>query len=218
MLKVLSLFLAIGIWLIVIGEEKLEFSFPAPLVLRGLPDGVALAQTPPDQVMVRLRATEALLKRLSAGDIDARLNLAGLTPGEHLVPLKRDQVNIPFGAELLTVTPEVVPLIIEAKVSREVPVDARVDGTPQAGLAIAKVEVVPPRVVVEGPEGAVAAVRIVSTERVPLGGHLESFTARVNILSGNPLLRVVGDAVVTVKVELVAEGKVTGAAAAEQGR
>lgn len=218
LLKILSLALAIGIWLLVIGEEKLEFSFPAPLILRGLPETMALAQMPTDQVMVRLRAPEALLKGLTAGDIDARLDLTGLTPGEHLVPLRRNQVSIPFSAELLTVTPEVVPVIIESKVSREIPVDVRVAGKPAEGIRIAGVEVEPSQVAVEGPEGAVLAVRIVSTERVSISGRRESFEMQVNVLSGNPLLRVVGDAVVTVRVDLTSESEAAEEETAEPGR
>ncbi|MEE9229956.1 MAG: CdaR family protein [Acidobacteriota bacterium] len=205
LLKILSLALAIGIWLVVIGEEKLEFSFPAPLVLRGLPETMALAQMPIDQVVVRLRAPEALLRGLTAGDIGVRLDLTGLTPGEYLLPLRRDQVSIPFSAELLTVTPEVVPVIIEPKVLREIPVDVRVEGVPLEGIRIAGVEVEPSQVAVEGPEGAVLAVSVVSTERVSIGDRRESFETQVNVLSGNPLLRVVGDTVVTVKVDLTSE-------------
>ncbi len=205
LLKILSLALAIGIWLVVIGEEKLEFSFPAPLVLRGLPETMALAQMPIDQVVVRLRAPEALLRGLTAGDIGVRLDLTGLTPGEYLLPLRRDQVSIPFSAELLTVTPEVVPVIIEPKVLREIPVDVRVEGVPLEGIRIAGVEVEPSQVAVEGPEGAVLAVSVVSTERVLIGDRRESFETQVNVLSGNPLLRVVGDTVVTVKVDLTSE-------------
>jgi len=207
LLKILSIALAIGIWLLVIGEEKLEFSFPAPLVLRGLPETMALAQMPEDQVVVRLRAPEALLKNLTAGDIDARLDLTGLTPGEHLVPLRRNQVSIPFSAELLTVTPEVVAVIVEPKVSREIPVDARVDDKPPEGVRIAGIEVEPSQIAVEGPESAVSAVRIVRTERVLIGDRRESFETQVNILSGNPLLRLVGEGVVTVKVNLVSESE-----------
>ncbi|MEE9218861.1 MAG: CdaR family protein [Acidobacteriota bacterium] len=202
LLKTLSLALAIGIWLVVIGENEVEFSVPAPLVLQGLPDAMALAAPPPDQVTVRLRAPEALRKGLGTGDINALLNLSSLGPGEHLIPLRHDQVRVPFGAKLLSVTPDVVPLKIEPRVSREVPVEVRVEGQLAEGFVLGRVDVDPPKVAVEGPAGVVSAVGNVSTERVVIGGRRESFTTHVSVLSGNPLLRVAGDSEVEVSVSI----------------
>lgn len=203
LLKALSLAVAVGIWLWVTGEEKLEFSFPAPLLLQNLPSQVALATPPPDQVVVRLRAPEALLKRLAAGDIDARLDLTGLTPGSHQIPLTPERVRVPFGAEVVKVSPEVVTLAAEPRVLREVPVEPRVEGRLPPGLAVGRVSVEPPRVAVEGPAGAVAALRHVSTERVPLEGHRGAFSVSVNAVAGHPLLRVVPEAPVSVNVQIV---------------
>jgi len=202
-LKLLSLAVAAGIWLWVTGEEKLEFSFPAPLILQSLPESMALATPAPDQVMVRLRAPEELLKRLAAGDIDARLDLTGLGAGGHQIPVSPDRVRVPFGAEVIKVSPEMVWLVVEPRVSREVPVEPRVEGQLPPGFVLGKVEVRPARVAVEGPEGAVGGLRSASTERVPLDGHREPFAARVNALVGNPLLRVLADDPVTVSVQVV---------------
>lgn len=205
-LKFLSLAVAAGIWLWVTGEEKLEFSFPAPLVLQNLPAGVALATPPPDQVMVRLRAPETLLKRLAAGDIDARLDLSGLRPGEHQFPLGADRVRVPFGAEVIKVNPESVSLTVDARVLRQVPVEARLEGQLPAGVELARVSVDPPRVAVEGPERAVSALRHVSTERVALDGRRSSFVASSGVVAGHPLLRVVSSAPVAVRVQIVPAG------------
>lgn len=204
LLKLLSFAVALGIWLWVSGEEKLEFSFPAPLLLQNLPDQVALAAPTPDQVMVRLRAPEALLKRLAAGDLDARLDLTGISPGEHQLPLTPDRVRVPFGAEVVNVRPEQVPVVVERRVRRQVPVEARVEGEIAAGLAIGEISVDPPRVAVEGPERAVAALRHVSTERVPLEGRRSSFSVTANLVAGHPLLRVVPETPVRVRVHIVA--------------
>jgi YbbR domain-containing protein len=201
-LKLLSLLAAAGVWLWVSGEERLEFSFPAPLVLQNLPSPVALAADPPDEVMVRLRAPEVLLKSLSAGDIDARIDLAGLAAGEHAIPITAEQVRVPYGAEVVKVVPEVVTLRLEPRVVREVAVEPRVEGTVEEGFRVAEVSVEPDRVAVEGPEGAVNAVDRLGTARVPLEGRREPFTASVGVLVGNPLLRLVEERPVTVRVRL----------------
>jgi len=206
LLKLLSLLVAIGVWMWVTGEEKLEFTFPAPLVLQNLPVRVALAASPPDQVMVRLRAPEALLKRLAAGDIDTRIDLAGLGTGEHLFPLTADRVRVPFGAEVLKATPESVSLLLEARVVRQVPVEARLEGQPAAGMEVARVVVDPPRVAVEGPERAVSAIRHVSTERLTLEGKRASFVASSAVVAGHPLLRIVSPEAVTVRVQIAPAG------------
>lgn len=201
-LKLLSLLVAVGVWLWVSGEERLEFSFPAPLVLQNLPGPVALAADPPDEVMVRLRAPEVLLKSLSAGDIDARLDLTGLTPGEHPTPITPERVRAPYGAEVVRVVPEVVTLRLEPRVVREVAVEPRVEGTVEKGFRVAQVSVEPRRVAVEGPEGAVNAVQRLATARVPLDGRREPFSASVDVLVGNSLLRLVEERPVTVRVRL----------------
>ena len=207
LLKLLSLLVAAGIWMWVTGEEKLEFTFPAPLVLQNLPARLALAAPPPDQVMVRLRAPEALLKRLAAGDIDARIDLAGLGAGEHLFPLTADRVRVPFGAEVIKVNPESVSLTLDPRVLRQIPVEARLEGQLPAGMGVARVIVDPPRVAVEGPERAVAAIRHVSTERLSLEGRDASFVASSAVVAGHPLLRIVSPLAVTVRVQIAPAGE-----------
>src|SRR3972149_6282593 len=81
-LKLLSLALAVLLWLVVAGEEAVERGLRVPLELQQIPDGVELLGEVPDTVDVRVRGSSGALSRVGAGGIVAGLDLGGGPPGE----------------------------------------------------------------------------------------------------------------------------------------
>ena len=96
-LKLLSLGLAVMLWMVVSGEETVERGLRVPLELQQVPAGLELLGDVPATVDVRVRGASGTLSRVGAGDVVAVLDLRTAQPGRRLFPLTPEQVRVPFG-------------------------------------------------------------------------------------------------------------------------
>ena len=149
-LKVLSVALAVLLWMVVAGEETVERGLRVPLELQQFPAGLELLGDVPTTVDVRVRGASGTLSRLSPGDVVAVLDLRGARAGERLFQLTPEQVRVPFGVEVVQVTPPTVAMVFETSASRSVPIEPAVEGKPAPGYVVGKIVVTPPSVEVSG--------------------------------------------------------------------
>jgi YbbR domain-containing protein len=202
-LKIVSLVLAAMLWIIIAGEETIERGMRVPLELRQFPAELELQGEAPLLVDVRLRGASGTLSRLGAGDIAAVLDLHGARPGRRLYQLTPDQVRVPFGVEVVQVTPQTVPLAFENSASRMVPVVPAVEGDPAPGYVVGRLVAEPKSVEVVGPESAIERLREAVTEPVSIAGATQAVTDSVSVGLLDPAVRLKSARVATVTVEIV---------------
>lgn len=112
-LKLLSLVLALLLWMVITGEPPTEVGFSVPLELRNTPLGMVVVSDVPASVQVRMHGPAALVRRLGAGDIVVALDLAGLARGEHAFALSPDDVVVPYGVRVVRLSPTQVRIRLE---------------------------------------------------------------------------------------------------------
>ena len=200
-LKVLSVGLALLLWMVVAGEEIVERGLRVPLELLQVPSGLELLGEVPTTVDVRVRGASGTLSRVGQGDVVAVLDLRTAKSGRRLFPVGPDQVRVPYGVQVVQVMPSAVALAFEASASQQVPVVPSVDGRPAAGYVVGRMTAEPPSVEVVGPESMVKRVTEVLTEPVTVTGAKEAVRETVSLGVLDPSLRVKSArAVVTVQV------------------
>ena len=138
-LKLLSLGLALLLWMVVSGEEMVERGLRVPLELTQVPAGVELLGDVPTTVDVRVRGASGTLSRVGPGDVVAVIDLHTVRPGRRLFPLTPEQVRVPFGVEIMQVLPSTVTMAFEPSASRDVPVMPAVEGRPAPGYVVGRV-------------------------------------------------------------------------------
>jgi YbbR domain-containing protein len=201
-LKVLSIGLAVLLWMVVAGEETVERGLRVPLELLQVPEGIELLGEVPSAVDVRMRGASGTLSRVGQGDVVAVLDLRSAKTGRRLFPIGPDQVRAPYGVEVVQVTPSAVAMAFEESASRQVPVVPSVDGRPAAGYVIGPMTAEPAAVEVVGPESLVKRVTEVLTEPVAVTGAKQAVRETVSLGVLDPALRLktARSAVVTVQV------------------
>jgi YbbR domain-containing protein len=201
-LKVLSLALALLLWMVVSGEETVERGLRVPLELQQVPAGLELTGDIPTTVDVRVRGASGTLSRVSAGDVIAFLDLRTAREGTRLFPLTPDQMRVPFGVEVVQVMPSAIAMAFERSASRQVPIVPAVDGRPAPGFVIGAKTADPKTVEVVGPDSVVKGVSEVLTEPVSVAGARQHVTQNVILGLLDPSLRLknVRSAVVTVQI------------------
>jgi YbbR domain-containing protein len=201
-LKLLSLVLALLLWMVVAGEEIVERGLRVPLELQQMPGSIEVLGDIPTTVDVRVRGGSSTLSRVGPGDVVAVLDLRSARAGRRLFPLTPDQVRVPFGVEVVQVTPSAVAMAFEASATREVPVVPSVDGRPAPGYVVGPMSADPKTVEVVGPETAVRRATEVLTEPVPVSGAKATLRQPVILGLLDPSLRLKStrSAVVTVVI------------------
>jgi hypothetical protein len=201
-LKLLSLGLALLLWMVVSGEETVERGLRVPLELQQVPAGLELLDEVPATVDVRVRGASGALGRVGPGDVVAVLDLRSARPGRRLFPLTPDQVRVPFGVAVVQVTPSAIAMAFEPSAQREVPIVPAVDGRPAPGYIVGRLTSEPRRVEVIGPESAVKRATEVLTEPVSVTGAKGQVRETVILGLVDPSLRLktARSAVVTVQI------------------
>jgi len=202
-LKLLSLVLALVLWMVVSGEETVERGLRVPLELQQVPPGLELTGDIPTAVDLRVRGPSSSLGRLTAGDVVAVLDLRSAAEGRRLFPLTPEQMRVPFGVEVVQVTPAAVALAFEPSATKQVPVAPSVDGRPAPGYVVGAKTADPARVEVVGPESVVKSVAEVLTEPVSVAGARDRVTQTVAIGVLDPSLRLKNARSAEVTVQVV---------------
>jgi YbbR domain-containing protein len=202
-LKVLSVVLALLLWMIVSGEEMVERGLRVPLELQQVPAGLELTGEVPATVDVRVRGATGTLSRVSTGDVVAVLDLRSARSGRRLFPLTPDQVRVPFGVEVVQVQPSALAMAFEPSASRQVPVMPAVDGRPAPGYVVGALSADPRTVEVIGPESAVRRVTEALTEPVSVSGARDRVNQSVILGLIDPSLRLKNTRSAMVTVQIV---------------
>lgn len=202
-LKLWSVILAVFLWLVVAGEETVERGLRVPLELQQFPAGLELQSEPPALIDIRVRGSSGNLGRIAAGDILAVLDVRSARPGRRLFQLSPEQVRVPFGLQVLQVSPSNIALTFENTATRRVPVSAALEGAPAPGFIVGTTTVEPDVVEVVGPESAIARVTEAITEPVSVAEANAEVKDTVAVGLLDPSLRLVAARTATVKVQIL---------------
>ena len=104
--KVLSVLLAITLWIAVDGEPELVTLQSVPVFYQNVESNLALVANPPAAVRIELRGASDVLSRDNLANVAVLLDLAGLTePGERVFPVTRANITLPAGVRFVRSDP-----------------------------------------------------------------------------------------------------------------
>mgnify|MGYP003693787435 CR=1 FL=1 len=104
-LKVLSLALAVGLWLFVASTEPREIMLAIPVEYVGLEGPLALDGPRRDAVDVQVHATRWAAGAVSPATVRVQVDVSRLREGDNLVPLQPDAITVPTGVRVIRVAP-----------------------------------------------------------------------------------------------------------------
>ncbi len=185
-LKVFSLVLAIVCWYVVRGEEERVKDYAVPLEYTNLPASFDLSGRVVDTVAVRLRAPEPVLRTITEDRLSARIDLSRAPLGEQYIQLTPGMIEVPGGARVDQVTPDLIKVRIDRKIKRQVPVVAEFSGSPPHGYEKVRHVIDPAVVTIEGPANEVVNVPRALTGPILLDGETADFEVEATPIPDAP--------------------------------
>jgi len=169
-LKFISLFFAIFLWVYVLNSEKVRFEKTVALDYI-LPEDMIFAQRPPIEVSFMIEGPRAFVRAVMEKDERLVLDLNKFNKKKQLsftVDINPSQLNLPFGMVIERVTPRRVPIRLEKKAAKVVPIRANFSGELPAQMAFAKHEFHPQEIEIFGPRSLISQIKEVSTRPIDL--------------------------------------------------
>jgi len=189
-LKLISLGLAVGLWLAVARDPVAEVAVDVAIEFHNIPQNLEISSENIPRAQIRLRGPERVVRRLQPADVYAEIELSGLKPGERTFDLTAQQVHEPAELEVVQVVPSQFHLTFDARLTRQVPVQPRIVGTFAPGYGIEQAVVDPPNITISAPNKHVEAVESAITDPVDVSGAISRVTFLRHPYVLDPLIQV----------------------------
>lgn len=200
-LKVLSLIIAVLLWVFVTYRGQTEMVVDVPVEFKNMPQGMELLKQSIKTVSLNIRGHEKTLKTLRPMDIRLQIDLASAKKGETIFYIDADNVTVPKTIKVLRVDPTRVKVSIDESMSKRVPVKVHIVGLPENGYKIKSSIVDPQFVDIEGAKTEVSGISILRTEPVDISGADADITQKVRLNTGGRNIRI-GTSEVDVRIKI----------------
>jgi len=175
-LKLLSLFLAVALWLAVGGEERTETTLSISLELTNLPQNLMVTSEVPSNLQVRVNGPRGLIRTLSQSRLTQSLDLAGVKAGRQSFPLGAASFNFPRGVQVTRVQPNPLTLILTPTMTRSLPVEPVFMGNPPEGYEVKGVKTRPSKIEIKGPVSELEGLGSIPTVPMDISGLTSPIT------------------------------------------
>jgi YbbR domain-containing protein len=203
-LKLISLVLAIGLWMVVARNPIAEVETRVPLEFHNLPDNMEIDSANATDVRIRVRGPERVIRTLQPEDVRAEINLGNVRPGERTFDLSGRQIHVPQGLEVVQIIPGQFHLSFDERATRNIEIHPRVIGTFASGMHVTQVIADPATITIIGPRHGVEAVEAATTDPVDASGVMTRATFVTQAYVTDPLIQVAHPS--AIRVTVIMEG------------
>ncbi len=176
-LKLISLTIAIIIWLVLASSETKIDTFPGEVSISPVNVPAGLFSTYDQKtVRIKVQAKRAVWEQLSADSFTAELDFNGLDQGTHEVPVKVSSVV--QDVDVIEKTPEKITVRLDPIVEKKVPITVKLEGEVGSGYETREPKPKEEQVAVRGPAGSVETLSQ-AVAVVKLNGETEDIVRSV---------------------------------------
>ncbi len=148
-LKLLSLFLAILIWLYVYGVKKMVFFRDVPIDFLNLPPEKVIIESSAFSVKIKLSASRRILETVKPS-IRAEIDLSSVKDGVNIIEITPGNIKAPPYVKILSVSPQTIEIKIDSVTEKSLPVIAEIPV--DEDYIVNDLKTIPPEVIVETPK------------------------------------------------------------------
>ena len=200
-LKILSVFIAVALWIYVYSGEHRELSVRVPVTLTEAQDGT-MATVFPQEVTARISGPRALVTKASVSDeFKLVINLSELSAGANTIKLSLSDIK-GSGVDTVDIIPSRIDVNIEPTVKRTLPVRAQIMDDPPKGYKISSINVTPRQAEAEGLRNTIITLQNLHTENISVADLITKSDFTVEFHDYNGIKQIVPSSVV-VAVEVI---------------
>lgn len=166
-LKILSIVIALMLWVGLISGEYVEVSVHAPIKLINIPkDFVAVADT--NLINIVVKGPVSVTKKISYNDIEVILDVASFKVGDSMYHIDLKDVKTPHGIETVRIKPSFINITVDQFIKKSVKVTPVFIGDPKKGFVVEGVSVFPESIEIEGARSKLEQMNSIETLKANL--------------------------------------------------
>jgi YbbR domain-containing protein len=169
-LKIIAIFFAVSLWFYVLNSEPVQIEKKL-LVNYIVPKGFAIANLAEKEVVVKIKGSNAFIKNIFTNKekLNVDLNPYFITSGKSFkVKFNTSDVSVPFGVEILDITPKDTSIELDRNAVIEMPIKVLYIGDVPKGRKLKEVLIDPLSLKISGPVELLKSVSRLETAPVNL--------------------------------------------------
>ena len=168
-LKALSLFIAVTLWLYVQGDRQEEKDITVSVDILNRPANLVITKEFDPVLTLHVKGPRARIGRLKSGQMPHyQMNLENAKQGLNTLWFQEAHIKLPHGVSIKSLTPKVLRLELDELISRELKVVPKLVGELNSGYKIADLHVEPATVTVSGPAHELESMTQLNTDPLML--------------------------------------------------
>lgn len=189
-------------WVLITTRQGQITTVSAPVRLHGVPDGLVLLRTVPEDLTVQIKAMSSLTPPPSKLDLTAEIDASNITEGTTPVRVNHTNISAPSGMTITSVSPSTVRISAEKKLRKSVPVKVTLKGKLPSGLSSFYATSEPNMVEIEGPSSQVSQILSIATEDIDASQLKKGKEYQKNLRLPEKQVSVLRDTPVTIKLSV----------------
>jgi uncharacterized protein (TIGR00159 family) len=187
-------------WALITTRQGQITTVSVPVQLHGVPDGIVLLHTFPEELTVQIKALSSLTPTPSKLDLTAEIDAATVAEGSNTLRINHSSITMPSGMVIMSVTPSSIRVSAEKKLRKNVPVKLTLKGRLSLPLSSWQVTSDPDSVEIEGPASQVARISSVATEEIDVSKLIKGKEYLKNLRMPDKQVALLRDTPVTIKL------------------
>ena len=183
--KVLSFFVAFGLWFIVMSSNSIEITKEVNLEL-DLPPNLVVASEVPERITFRLAGSKFFLRTLANSLETLHVDLTHAKPGPNYYRIEKEALNLPIGVKVLSISPSAINPKLEPMDRRSVPVQIDRRGELPNGYRLVSIQAMPKNIRIKGPRGTVEKISAIHSPPIDLSEIPANLRWEVALTPGVP--------------------------------
>lgn len=182
-LKLISVFFAISLWIYVFNSEALVVKKKISLDFV-VPRGAAIGNMVRTEIDVTLKGSRAFLRNLFTDEERVVLDLSGYRylPGKPFeVLINSSDIPLPLGVEIISFAPQKIMVELYRNISKYVPIVPVLSGNLSSDLRLHRQSIKPEKVMISGPVNVMRKVSKVETLPIDLSPLKEDGEVKVHL-------------------------------------
>lgn len=169
-LKIIAIFFAVSLWFYVLNSEPVQIERKLPINYI-MPKGYLVSNLPSPEVTLKIKGSKAFIQNIFTNKekLTIDLNPYFVSSGRNFkVKFYSSDVNVPFGVEILDISPKETLIQLDRRETMELPVKVQYIGDAPKGRKIREVKILPQNVMISGPVEILKTVSRLETAPVNL--------------------------------------------------
>jgi YbbR domain-containing protein len=207
-LKLTALLFAIFVWIQITGKERsyIEKTVEVNAEYINVSKNIDVRSVRPEKALVKIKGTSSEVNSISSEDFKLRVDLKGIRGSTKLNFFTEDYLTFPEGANIVSIQPKMIEIIVEELMTKEVQVKVRYVNMFKPGIKLISRSIKPEKVKIVGYKSQIQMINMVySIESIDLSQITESKTIKLPLKKSEEILKF--ENTDQVEVSIVVENK-----------